>query len=150
MGACLRVLGPPGLIATLLQEDITGILSTMPVAPAASPLAPAEYDSLTRAVLAAIESTLDRWLQDDVIDIDSQRSGGMLELTIPGGSKIVINTQPPLQELWLAAKAGGRHFRYVRPHWLDTRDASEFFAVLSSELSAQSGVMLRVAPPEST
>lgn len=136
------------LIATLLQENITGILSAMPVAPAASPLAPAEYDTLTRAVLAAVESTLDRWLQDDVIDIDGQRSGGMLELTMPGGSKIIINTQPPLQELWLAAKAGGRHFRYVRPHWLDTRDASEFFAVLSRELSAQSGVMLRVEPPQ--
>lgn len=119
----------------------------MPAIPAASALTPAEYDALTRAVLATIEAALDRWLQDDVIDIDSQRSGGMLELTLPGGSKIVVNTQPPLQELWLAAKAGGRHFRYVRPDWLDTRDANEFFAVLSRELSAQSGRVLSVGPP---
>ena len=119
----------------------------MPAAPAASTLTTAEYDALTRAVLAAIESALDRWLQDDVIDIDSQRSGGMLELTLPNRSKIVVNTQPPLQELWLAAKAGGRHFRYVRPNWLDTRDASEFFEVLSRELGAQSGTVLSVTPP---
>lgn len=118
----------------------------MPAAPVASTLSKAEYDALTRAVLAAIESALDRWLQDDVIDIDSQRSGGMLELTLPDGSKIVVNTQPPLQELWLAAKAGGRHFRYVRPNWLDTRDASDFFEVLSRELSAQSGRVLNVTP----
>jgi len=119
----------------------------MPAAPAASTLTPTEYDALTRAVLAAIEGALDRWLQDDVIDIDSQRSGGMLELTLPGGSKIIVNTQAPLQELWLAAKAGGRHFRYVRPNWLDTRDASEFFDVLSCELSAQGGVALRLTSP---
>jgi CyaY protein len=119
----------------------------MPAVPHASPLTPSAYDALTRAVLGAIESTLDRWLQDDVIDIDSVRSGGMLELTLPGGSKIIVNTQPPLQELWLAAKAGGRHFRYVKPHWIDTRDGSEFFAVLSSEVSAQSGRALQLTPP---
>lgn len=119
----------------------------MPAAPSASPLTTSAYDALARAVLGAIEATLDRWLQDDVIDIDSQRSGGMLELTLPGGSKIIVNTQPPLQELWLAAKAGGRHFRYVQPQWLDTRDGSEFFEVLSRELSAQSGRPLRVLPP---
>lgn len=119
----------------------------MPHAPDANRISTAEYDALTRSVLGAIEATLDRWLQEDVVDIDSQRSGGMLELTLPGGSKIIVNTQPPLQELWLAAKAGGRHFRYVSPHWLDTRDGSEFFAVLSRELSAQSGKALQVLPP---
>jgi CyaY protein len=31
-----------------------------------------------------MESTVDRWLQDDVIDIDSQRTGGLLELSLPG------------------------------------------------------------------
>jgi CyaY protein len=31
---------------------------------------------------------------------------------MPGGSKIVINTQPPLQEIWLAARSGGYHFKW--------------------------------------
>jgi CyaY protein len=102
---------------------------------------------LTRAVLGQIESALDDWLQADVVDIDSHRTGGLLELTLPNGGKVVINTQPPLQELWLAARSGGRHFRYVRPKWIDTRDGSEFFAALSRELSAQSGTSLRIDPP---
>ena len=88
-------------------------------------------------MLARIEATVDRWLQADVIDIDSQRTGGLLELAFPGGSRIVVNTQPPLHELWLAARGGGYHFRFVDDAWRDTRDGVEFFARLSDEASAQ-------------
>jgi len=115
--------------------------------PAATPLPQAEYLRLTDRVLASIEAAVDRWLQDDVIDIDPQRTGGLLELAFPGGSRIVINTQPPLQEIWLAARAGGFHFRHVDGRWLDTKDGGEFFAVLSREASAQSGRTLRFEAP---
>jgi len=57
---------------------------------------------------------------------------------------VVINTQPPLHELWLAARTGGYHFRWTDGHWID-REGNEFFAVLSRELSAQAGQALRVA-----
>jgi CyaY protein len=112
----------------------------------ATPLSDAEFNRLTDAVLAHIEAAMDRWLQHDVIDIDSQRSGGLLELSFPSGSKIVINTQPPLHELWLAARSGGFHFRYADGRWSDTRGGSEFFAALSRELSAQAGKSLVLAP----
>ena len=39
----------------------------------ASPLSDAEYRRLTDELLARIEATTDRWLQDDLIDIDGQR-----------------------------------------------------------------------------
>lgn len=103
------------------------------------PLTDAEYHRLAGDALARIEATLDRWLQDDVIDIDAQRTGGLLELSFPTGSKIVINTQPPLHELWLAARAGGYHFKWAGGAWRDTRDGTEFFARLSQEASAQAG-----------
>jgi CyaY protein len=103
----------------------------------------AEYHRLAFAVLSGIEATLDRWLQDDVIDIDSQRTGGLLELSFPSGSKIVINTQPPLQELWLAARAGGYHFKHADGAWRDTKDGVEFFERLSREASVQAGKELR-------
>jgi len=105
----------------------------------ATPLTDTEYHRVTAEVLARIEATIDRWLQDDVIDIDAQRTGGLLELGFPGDSKIVVNTQPPLQELWLATRGGGYHFRHVDGHWLDTRDGAEFFARLSEAASRQSG-----------
>src|SRR5258705_2593820 len=72
-------------------------------------LSDAEYHAKANAVLASVEARIDALLQDDVIDIDVQRTGGLLELTFPNRSKIVLNTQPPLHELWMAARAGGHH-----------------------------------------
>lgn len=90
-------------------------------------------------MLDRIEAATDRWLQDDVIDIDSHRSGGLLELAFPNGSKIIINTQPPLHEVWLAARGGGFHYRWLDGHWRDTRDGSEFIAAVSQHASLQAG-----------
>jgi len=115
--------------------------------PHATPLSDAEYHRLTSTVLASIEAAVDRWLQEDRIDIDPQRTGGLLELAFPDGSRIVVNTQPPLQELWLAARASGRHFRHVGGRWLDTRDGTEFFDALSREATAQGGVPLQFVAP---
>ncbi len=116
-------------------------------APPATPLADAEFHRLAQAVLGAIEAAVDRWLDDDVVDIDSHRTGGLLALSLPGGSQIIINTQPPLQELWMAAKAGGHHYRHVQGRWLDTRDGSEFFAAVSHHLSTQAGQALAIQAP---
>lgn len=110
-------------------------------------LADSEYQARTAAVLASVEATLDRWLQDDVIDIDAQRTGGLLELSFPNGSRIVLNTQPPLQELWLAARSGGLHFRCLEGRWIDTRGQREFFDALSVCASEQAGKTLRFAAP---
>ncbi|MEY4748157.1 MAG: iron donor protein CyaY [Pseudomonadota bacterium] len=111
------------------------------------PLADAEYQRLAHATLARVEATVDRWLQDDVIDIDTHRTGGLLELSFPGGSKLILNTQPPLQEVWLAARGGGFHYRWVNGGWRDTRDGSELFAALSRHASLQAGRELVFEPP---
>jgi CyaY protein len=119
----------------------------MDTVPTATPLTDAEYQRLAHAALSSIEATVDRWLQEDRIDIDPQRTGGLLELAFPNGSRIVINMQPPLQEIWLAARQGGFHYRHVNGRWLDTKDGSEFFDVLSREASAQGGQALRFSAP---
>ena len=110
-------------------------------------LTDAEYHRLSQAVLAAIEAATDRWLEEDVVDIDTHRTGGLLELVFPQGSKIVVNTQPPLHELWLAARGGGFHYRHVQGQWRDTRTGDEFFAALSEQASLQAGKPLRFQPP---
>ncbi|MBC7995205.1 MAG: iron donor protein CyaY [Rhizobacter sp.] len=113
-----------------------------------TPLSDAQFHALAGAVLSSVEATVDQWLQDDVVDIDSHRTGGLLELSFPNGSKLVLNTQPPLQELWLAARSGGFHYKHVEGRWLDTREGREFFDALSACASEQSGLALRfVAPP---
>ena len=108
-------------------------------------LSDADYHAKAYALLARIEAQVDAWLDEDVVDIDSHRTGGLLELSFPDQSKIVLNTQPPLQELWLAARAGGFHFKYVQGQWLD-REGRELFAVLSSCASQQARLPLRFAP----
>jgi CyaY protein len=114
--------------------------------PDATPLSDVEYHRAIDTVLAAVESTVDRWLQEDLIDIDTRRTGGLLELVFPDDSRIVVNAQPPLHEIWLAARAGGFHYRHVAGRWLDTRDGSEFFASLSHHASLQGGKRLLFAP----
>lgn len=108
----------------------------------ATPLSDREYHRLASAVLAAIEASVDRWLEGNVVDIDTHRSGGLLELAFPAGGRIVVNTQPPLHELWLAARAGGYHFKYVSGAWRE-REGREFFELLSDLASEQAGKALR-------
>ncbi len=108
-----------------------------------TPLGDAEYHAITSALLSRIEATVDQWLQDDVVDIDTHRTGGLLELGFPNGSKIVINTQPPLHELWMAARQGGYHYKFSAGQWLDTRDGGELLAALSARASEQAGRALR-------
>lgn len=105
------------------------------------PLTDADYLAKAHALLASIEAQVDAWLDADVVDIDSHRTGGLLELSMPGGSKIIINTQPPLQELWLAARAGGYHFKWNGTHWVD-REGQEFCSLLSRCASEQAGQAL--------
>lgn len=110
-------------------------------------LSDSEYRTRADAVLEGVEACTDAWLQDDVVDIDTHRTGGLLELSFENGSKIVLNTQPPLQELWLAARSGGFHYRYVTGRWADTRDGSDLFDALSACASEQAGKALRFTPP---
>ena len=115
----------------------------MPDSASLTPLTDSEFRAQAGAVLSGIEASVDRWLQDDVIDIDASRTGGMLELDFPDRSKIVINMQPPLHELWLAARRGGFHFKLVSGCWIDTRSGDDFQSVLSTCASEQAGVTLR-------
>lgn len=114
----------------------------------ASGLTDLQFHQVTSRILASIEARLDQWLQDDVVDIDARRTGGLLEMSFPGGSTIVINTQPPLHELWLAARAGGYHFRHHQGVWTE-REGHEFFALLSRRASEQAGLALQFEPPTS-
>jgi CyaY protein len=104
-----------------------------------------EYMDQAEALLRAVEAGCDRINDETDIDIDSQRVGGMVTITFPNGSQIIVNLQPPLREVWLAAKAGGFHYRHDGRQWMDTRGDGEFFAALSRYASEQAGTPLRFA-----
>ncbi|MBP8087864.1 MAG: iron donor protein CyaY [Polaromonas sp.] len=102
-----------------------------------------EYLDCAEAALQAVEMACDRINDDSDADIDNQRTGGMVTLTFDNRSQIIINLQKPLQEIWMAARAGGFHYKCVNGQWLDTKGAGEFFADLSRYASEQAGQPLR-------
>ena len=98
-----------------------------------------EYLDRAEALLRAIELSCDRINDDGDADIDNQRVGGMVTLTFANRSQIIINLQKPLQEVWLAARAGGFHYRFDGTAWSDTKGQGEFFAHLSRFAGEQAG-----------
>jgi CyaY protein len=98
-----------------------------------------EYMDRAEAALAAIEQACDRINDATEADIDNQRVGGMITLSFPNGSQLIVNLQKPLQEIWLAARSGGYHYRHDGRVWVDTKTGEEFFANLSREASVQAG-----------
>ena len=95
---------------------------------------------LAESTLTQIEAAMDRLNDEDVIDVECKRSGNVLEIEfIDNGSKIIINSQAPMKEMWVAAKSGGFHYKYIDGAWLNTRDGSELYAALSALSSEQGG-----------
>ncbi len=101
-----------------------------------------EYLEMAEALLLRIETACDRINESTDADIDNQRVGGMITLVFPNQTQIVINLQKPLQEIWMAAKAGGFHYRFDGSQWQDTKGNGEFFAHLNQLASEQSGLAL--------
>jgi CyaY protein len=98
------------------------------------------------ALLKVVERNCDRINDESDADVDNQRVGGMVTLTFANNSQIVINQQKPLHEIWLAARSGGFHYRWLDGQWQDTKGQGEFFSVLSSNATAQCGRELLFSP----
>jgi CyaY protein len=102
-----------------------------------------QFDALATQALQRIERALD----ESGIDADFElKEGGVLELEFENGSKIIVNRHGAAREIWVAARAGGFHFRWDGSAWRDTRDGSELFAALSKLVSAQSGRGVILSP----
>ena len=95
-----------------------------------------EFNVLADAALERIEAMLDA----TDVDLDfSMVSSGVLEIEFDNGEKIVVNRHAAAQEIWLAAKSGGFHFRWDGSAWRNTRDGGELFAALAALLAAHAG-----------
>ena len=95
-----------------------------------------EFNQQVDAVLMKIEAALDA----SGADIDYETTAGILTLEFADGSKIIINRQGATQEIWVAAKSGGFHYRWDGVAWRNTRDGSELFAALSCFIGRQAGI----------
>ena len=106
-----------------------------------------EYLDHAERALNAVELACDRINDETDADVDNQRTGGMITLTFANRSQIIINLQKPLQEIWMAAKSGGFHYKFNGTHWSDTKEATDFFDSLSRCASEQAGQALVLKAP---
>ncbi|MBI5938399.1 MAG: iron donor protein CyaY [Betaproteobacteria bacterium] len=95
-----------------------------------------EYQTLADEALAKLEDALEQV----TADVECERvGGGILEIEFDDGSKIIVNKQAAVQEIWVAARSGGFHYRWVGGRWQDTRSGEELFAALSRLVGEQAG-----------
>ena len=97
-----------------------------------------EYLRTAEALLTRIEDALEAQGLDQELDLDIARRGKLMEITFANRTQVVVNLQPPLREIWLAARSGGYHFKWVDGVWRD-REGGEFFAVLSEAFTLHAG-----------
>lgn len=105
-------------------------------------MTPSEFESLADAMLEKIA----RAVEESGADCDCEpKASGVLELEFADGTRIVVNRHSVAQEIWVAARSGGYHFRFDGSKWVDTRDKRELLAALSELIAGQSGgaVVLR-------
>lgn len=81
----------------------------------------------------------------DVADLES--AGDVLTIACKNGVRIVLNTQRPTRELWLAGGARAWHFGWNASveRWLDPKhEGAELEATLASLLREHAGMELRL------
>ncbi|MDK2124778.1 iron donor protein CyaY [Parachitinimonas caeni] len=88
----------------------------------------------TDAIFEKIQHQIDK----SGLDIEPSQNGNVLELEFADGSKIIVNRHTFNQEMWIAARSGGFHYRNLDGIWKNTRDEGEFFSTLALLISTQS------------
>jgi CyaY protein len=94
-----------------------------------------EFHRAVDAVLARIERSV-----EDLDDLDVDLESGILTVTCPDESRVIVNRQTPNREIWVAARSGGFHFASRDGEWRDTRSGDELFASLARVIESQAGV----------
>jgi CyaY protein len=109
-----------------------------------------QFHQLGSNLLHSIELSLEAADDKLDLDLDVERQGSnVINIRFRDKSVIVVNTQPPLHEIWVAAKSGGYHYRWAgtmhNPLWLDTKTGKEFLSDLSEFASAQAGQSVQIS-----
>lgn len=95
-----------------------------------------EFNDQIDATLLAIEEAID----ESGADLDYETANGILTLTCPNDSVVIINRQAAASQLWVAAKSGGFHFDYVveQSQWQRDSDQEPLAQLLARVVKEQS------------
>ena len=92
-----------------------------------------EYDMIVDGIFIQLEEALD----ECEVDIDYESAGGILTLIFENKTKIILNKQPPLHQIWVATKYNGHHFNLKGDKWIDERTGAEFWSFIDEAASKQ-------------
>ncbi len=98
-----------------------------------------------RHAAAAWKRLLDLFENVDPDDADLEPSGDVVRIDLRGGQRIVLNTQRPTRQLWLAGGQRAWHFSYdtASARWLDDKGhGDELFSVIARLVKDGVGVEL--------
>ncbi len=85
-----------------------------------------------RLAAAAWKRVLDVFEDVDPEDADVDVAGDVIRIGLRGGGRVVLNTQRPARQLWLAGGQSAWHFSYdeASARWLDDKGRGELFEIL--------------------
>ncbi len=81
---------------------------------------------------------IENCIEKEAADIDYDQNGSLLILEFDNRTKLIINRQQPLHQIWLATLENGHHYDYVNGKWIDDKSGEEFLTFLSAAIFKQS------------
>ncbi len=105
--------------------------------------------SYEQRVADTFRRLLDLFEDIDPLVADVETSGDVVRIDLPGGKRVVLNTQRPVRQIWLAGGQSAWHFDYDEPgrRWLDDKGRGELFAILSRTIQELGGPPLPLIVP---
>ncbi|MDD9932642.1 MAG: iron donor protein CyaY [Myxococcales bacterium] len=101
----------------------------------------ATYEQLAAAALSAV---LDLFDDVDPDDADVESTGDVIRIELARGPRVVLNTQRPARQIWLAGGKHAWHFSYddAEERWLDDKGRGELQGVLKALVAELGGIRL--------
>jgi CyaY protein len=96
-------------------------------------------DSEFLALASELYQKIEDGIEESGADIDYDQNGSLLTLEFENRTKLIINRQQPLHQVWLATLENGHHYDYKDGLWIDDRSGVEFLSFLSKAITKQSG-----------
>ncbi len=92
-----------------------------------------EFNDIVDETLLKVEDAID----ESGSDIDYDTIAGILTLEFEDQSKIIINRQVAMLQLWVAARSGGFHLDYQNEQWFCKTQDCNFQELLDRVCSEQ-------------
>lgn len=106
----------------------------------------ARYERLLDETLKRLEDAFD---QVDPDDAEANRAGDTLTVAFRDGTKMIVTPQRPVQQLWVAAKNMGYHFRWDEnaSRWVEEAGrVDDFMALIATTAKEHGGIVLQIPP----